>query len=263
VYKPRRRVVILKKDKDYYGVLHLDPSADSTMVEHAYWHLARALQAAAHRDPSAYERLEELNEAYSVLGTPALRAEYDQARLGPPPEPPAREDPRPAPAVPQEKPRQAPRVSTRRVAVPSWQNVVTAGSLFAVAIVSLLAGASPALVLPLLAAGMSLALIPTLRRLPSIPVPALPRVHVRPRLPHIPRIDLSRRSSIHVPPVAPRLPRPTHRKQPAIDPADLRASTADTIARWRRGADSAPPLRPHEPSEDLTPAPDSPEDSPQ
>lgn len=246
-----------KKDKDYYAVLHLDPSADATMVQHAYWHLARALQAVAHTDPSAYERIEKLNEAYSVLATPAVRAEYDQARLSPPPQPVTEEMPIPAPPVPQEKPRKAPKVSMRRVAVPSWQNIVTAGSLFAVAIISLLAGASPVIVLPLLAAGMCLALIPTLRRLPSIPVPAWPRLRLPLRPPHIPRIDFSPHTNIQVPPMTPRLPHAPHRKQPAIDAADLRASTADTIARWRKGAETAPPLRPHKPPEDAMPSTDS------
>jgi curved DNA-binding protein CbpA len=249
-----------KKDKDYYAILHLDPSADAKMVEHAYWHLARALQAAAHTDPSAYERLERLNEAYSVLGTPALRAEYDRARRSTPPEP-APEEPkepreaeRPAPTVPVEKPRTATRVSLRTVAVPSWQGAVTAGSLFAVAIVALLAGASPTLVLPLLAAGMALALVPTLRRLPSVPASARFRLSAPLRRWRAPRADFPRPSGAHTRPTAPRVTRPAHRRQPAIDAADLRASTAATIARWRKGAEAAPPLRPGSSSEEATPS---------
>ena len=191
---------MLAKDKDYYAVLHLDPSADATTVEHAYWRLAWSLQVAARSDPSAYERLEELNEAYSVLGTPARRVEYDQACLSAPPEPETVEEPR---------------VSTLR--------------------------------LLLLVAGVTLALARRLRRLPSVSALAWSRAPVCVRRPRLPR-------------VAARFQRPSRQSQAAIDPADLRASTADTIARWRKGAKAAPPLRLHERSEEARASTDRSED---
>jgi hypothetical protein len=68
--------------KDYYQVLRLHPDAAPQVVEQAYWALARRYSAALRTDPAAEQDLEELNEAYRVLGSPALRKEYDQQRRG-------------------------------------------------------------------------------------------------------------------------------------------------------------------------------------
>ncbi len=68
--------------KDYYSTLRLHPSADAKMVDHAYWHLARAYGADRVSDRGAKEKMDELNEAYSVLGSPEQRAEYERARDG-------------------------------------------------------------------------------------------------------------------------------------------------------------------------------------
>lgn len=68
--------------KDYYSTLRLHPSADAKMVDHAYWHLARAYGADRVSDRGAKEKMDELNEAYSVLGSPEQRAEYHRAREG-------------------------------------------------------------------------------------------------------------------------------------------------------------------------------------
>jgi curved DNA-binding protein CbpA len=66
------------------------------MVDAAYWHLARRYNEAALHDPKAQAKLEELNEAYRVLGSAEKREEYMKQRaavLGdalpklPPPEP--------------------------------------------------------------------------------------------------------------------------------------------------------------------------------
>jgi curved DNA-binding protein CbpA len=62
---------------NYYEVLGLAPLADGVMVDQAYWHLAKTYQAMAEADPRARVMLDELNEAYGVLGTPRLREEYD------------------------------------------------------------------------------------------------------------------------------------------------------------------------------------------
>jgi hypothetical protein len=69
--------------KDYYQVLRLHPDAAPQVVEQAYWALARRYSTALRTDPAAKWDLEELNEAYRVLGSPALRREYDRQRNGP------------------------------------------------------------------------------------------------------------------------------------------------------------------------------------
>ena len=68
--------------KDYYLTLRLHPSADAKMVDQAYWHLARAFGADGGSEREAKERMDELNEAYSVLGSPEQRAKYERARAG-------------------------------------------------------------------------------------------------------------------------------------------------------------------------------------
>jgi hypothetical protein len=65
--------------QNYYEVLGLAPGADGAMVNQAYWHAARKYQAMAPADPRAQHQLDELNEAYGVLGTPHLRKVYDTA----------------------------------------------------------------------------------------------------------------------------------------------------------------------------------------
>jgi len=71
--------------RNYYEVLGLAQFADGVMVDQAYWHLAKTYQTLAVADPRARLLLDELNEAYAVLGTPRLREEYDDG-LGQPPE---------------------------------------------------------------------------------------------------------------------------------------------------------------------------------
>src|SRR3974377_1130861 len=67
-------------DRDYYELLGLTPRADGAMVDQAYWHLARKYQMLAVTNPRARTMLDELNEAYGVLGNPRLREQYDAFR---------------------------------------------------------------------------------------------------------------------------------------------------------------------------------------
>ena len=67
-------------DRDYYEILGVMPGADGPIVDQAYWHMARKYQAAAVADPRARTQLDDLNEAYGVLGTPRLRTQYDAFR---------------------------------------------------------------------------------------------------------------------------------------------------------------------------------------
>jgi DnaJ domain len=66
-------------ERNHYDVLGLTPNADGTAVNRTYWQLARKYQADATSDPRAHHMLDELNEAYAVLGTPVLRTAYDAA----------------------------------------------------------------------------------------------------------------------------------------------------------------------------------------
>jgi len=66
--------------KDYCLILQVHPEADAGMVEAAYWHLAKRYNEQKHEDPMAVAKLDDLNEAYSVLGNPKRREEYVQVR---------------------------------------------------------------------------------------------------------------------------------------------------------------------------------------
>jgi hypothetical protein len=66
-------------ERNYYDVLGLTPDADGTAVNRTYWLLARKYQGEAASDPRAHHMLDELNDAYTVLGTPVLREKYDAA----------------------------------------------------------------------------------------------------------------------------------------------------------------------------------------
>ncbi len=67
-------------DRDYYEILGLMPGADGAIVDQSYWHLARKYQAQAETDPRARQQLDDLNEAYGVLGNARLRQQYDDFR---------------------------------------------------------------------------------------------------------------------------------------------------------------------------------------
>ena len=66
--------------KDYYQILRLHPDAEAVIVDQVYWHLARLYNTAIPGDASFREKLEELNEAYSVLRSSELRQQYNQRR---------------------------------------------------------------------------------------------------------------------------------------------------------------------------------------
>ncbi len=63
--------------RNYYRVLHVQPDAPAEVVRAAY----RALMARHHPDQGGdHELAVLLNEAWTVLGDPALRAAYDEKR---------------------------------------------------------------------------------------------------------------------------------------------------------------------------------------
>lgn len=68
-----------RPDVDYYEILQVHPRASAEMVKKAYRTLMGEM--GGHPDLGGNEeRAKLLNEAYAVLGDPALRRAYDQAR---------------------------------------------------------------------------------------------------------------------------------------------------------------------------------------
>jgi curved DNA-binding protein CbpA len=77
----------MQAPRDAYRVLQIDPEADWTVLHAAF----RALARHYHPDGTApdLQRMAELNQAYALVRTPELRAEYDRRRQGiKPPVPP-------------------------------------------------------------------------------------------------------------------------------------------------------------------------------
>lgn len=66
--------------QDFYVVLGISPAASADEIRQAFRQLARRYHPDANPgDPTAAEHFKVVNEAYRVLGTPQLRAAYDQA----------------------------------------------------------------------------------------------------------------------------------------------------------------------------------------
>jgi curved DNA-binding protein CbpA len=86
--------------KDYCLILQVHPEADAAMVDAAYWHLAKRYNEASAYDPQARAKLEELNEAYIVLGSAEKREEYMKVRAEVLGEGALPQAPRPAPRKP-------------------------------------------------------------------------------------------------------------------------------------------------------------------
>lgn len=234
--------------KDYYQILHLHPDADAVMVDQAYWHLARLYNAAIPIDATVRTKLEELNEAYSVLRAPEVRKEYDKIRnavlgvgalpLPPQPEPERlplsvmeRQRPRPRAAIPAAEHQPRPwrhrlRIAFQLFTLPAWQMGATTGVILALATAALISGTRPELAITLLVLGLAITTIPLLRsirHLPTLPKPTLQLPSLRPP-------TFSHAS-------------PTH----AADTDALRQSTQAILERWRAntgdpGASQPPPF---------------------
>jgi hypothetical protein len=238
--------------KDYYQVLHLQPEADAAMVDQAYWHLARLYNAAIPEDPGARERLDELNEAYSVLRSPGLRHQYNEVRdavLGKGARPvfveDEKDDAEPPPLAVMAKQKPKPRKEKEGDAkehgrprlkfgvpkvrlslpqfsrVPPWQNVAAAAIIVLLAGTALGAGVEPAFLAALVVLGLAFTLIPLLRSLPALPSFSAPAIH-------LPSVR------------APRLPE--RHAHSSVDADSIRQSTAAMRDRWRgRTGGGAPP----------------------
>jgi curved DNA-binding protein CbpA len=136
------------KERDYYELLKIHPSADHEMVAQAYWHLARKYNAASGHDLGAKRLLEELNEAFAVLGSPDQRVNYNRSRA----EGPA--------AKTGAAPRRRVTIEVSFWRLPAWQGTIAATAALALATLALLAGAPLAITLPLAAIAITVALLP-------------------------------------------------------------------------------------------------------
>ncbi|MCH8025200.1 MAG: J domain-containing protein [Chloroflexi bacterium] len=170
--------------KDYYLILQVHPEADAGMVEAAYWHLARRYNDASPLDATTKAKLDMLNEAYSVLGTPSRRQAYTDERnavlgvgalpVAPPPPPvpvplAVMERQRPQPvALTEPPPELSWRFDLNRFSTPSWQNALLVLALLTAATAALAASVNLVIVLGLLVIGLAVSALPVLRELPKL-----------------------------------------------------------------------------------------------
>lgn len=226
-------------DRDYYELLGLTPRADGAMVDQAYWHLARKYQMLAVTNPRAHSMLDELNEAYGVLGNPRLREQYDAFRddvlirkgmIQPVTSKPKRSK---AEASGREKressePRRRIRMPSLAIKVPKlarddYGALGASVVIFALALAGAWTGVNAVFVLVALALGLAMALTPVLRHQLSEINVSLPAVN-------IPRIEMPKLPDISVQRLRDAVPAP--RDEP-LGTEQLRQSTAAMISRWR------------------------------
>lgn len=221
-------------DRDYYEILGLTPRADGMMVDGAYWHLARKYQALAATNSRAQGLLDELNEAYGVLGNPRLREQYDafrddvlvQAGMIQP----VRSKPKQRSAAPKGEKAGGGGFSLRSVSIEHWQTYITSTTIVMLAFAGLWQGVDFLFVSIMLVAGLTFSLAPILRRrlpginisMPSISMPTLsaPRLS----MPQLPELSGPGLHEMHI----------GNANDEQMDADELRVSTAATIARWRR-----------------------------
>jgi hypothetical protein len=223
-------------DRDYYEILGLTPDADGAMVDQAYWHLARKYQSLAATNPRASQMLDELNEAYGVVGSPKLREQYDAFRddvliskgmIRPVKSSPKRKVEPPS-AVTSE-PRRLPTLPFR---LPSLRREQLGKGGAAIAIVAAAAagaayGISPAIVIGAAAAALGVVLMPLMwHRLPGVHLPAIAMPEIR-----TPRLVTPRPQGATA--ARPREIVLASPKDEALDADGLHASTAAMISRWR------------------------------
>jgi hypothetical protein len=251
-------------DRDYYEILGLTPRADGAMVDQAYWHLVRKYQALAATNARAQYMIDELNEAYGVLGNPRLREQYDAfrddvlIRRGMVQPVPSKPKPRrekaaeqaPAPEKKHRRKREGPLLPLPQ----HWRTYAVSAVISLLAFAAAWQGVNIVLVVVALAAGLGFSLTPTLTRriseisfeMPQVSMPAV----------KAPKIDLPKVSELPVP----ALKEFAARGEEGVDADTLSRSTRDTIARWRKSVglgesltdasmpvDMAPPVAAREP----------------
>jgi hypothetical protein len=211
-------------DRDYYEILGLTPEADLGLVDQAYWHLARKYQEQAAIDPLASGRLDDLNEAYGVIGTPRLREQYDAFR----------DDVLLTRGM--IRPMRAKRRRDDTDDGPSWHwqapphayTYATSAIIVVLAVAAAWQGVPVVLVIPIMGAGLLLSLLPLLRQrlgdthisLPSVSLPDL----------NVPQVALPRLPDIRAVAMDNEMPEPARPETVS----ELQESTAAMIGRWRQ-----------------------------
>ena len=73
----------MPKFKDYYAVLGVQPRSHARIIEETYWEQAHELHEELHDEPTKklQKKLNQINEAYEMLGSPHKRAAYDRKRF--------------------------------------------------------------------------------------------------------------------------------------------------------------------------------------
>ncbi len=240
-------------DRDYYELLGLTPRADGAMVDQAYWHLARKYQTLAVTNPRARHMLDELNEAYGVLGNPRLREQYDAFRddvlirkgMITPVVSRPKATPKPAPvenaagepaAAARRRRRFALAVRLPNVRREDWRPLGLGAVILALALAGAWQGVNVAFVIGTLAVGLAMSLTPVLKRqlpdlnlsMPSVSMPPIRAPHIE--MPKMPDISMPRfhEAAAAVP------------KDEPVGPEELRASTAAMISRWRNSVGLRP-----------------------
>lgn len=232
-------------DRDYYEILGLTPTADGAMVDQAYWHLARKYQGLAATNPRAQYLLDELNEAYGVLGTPRLREQYDAFRddvlIRKGMVKPVKA--RPHAAARKAEAKEPTDGSRREWSPPGVQHARTyalAAIIAALAFAGAWQGVNVIFVVATLGIGLALSLTPTVTArlsamqfsMPAMPQMSMPQIQA-------PKIGMPSLPEFQVP----QLPN-TPARDEAMDPDELHASTAATIARWRASVGLKPAIEP-------------------
>jgi DnaJ-class molecular chaperone len=70
----------MTREPDYYATLQVDRNADPDVIDAAYRRLATKYHPDVNSRGDATKRMQEINEAHSVLSNPARRADYDRSR---------------------------------------------------------------------------------------------------------------------------------------------------------------------------------------
>jgi hypothetical protein len=71
----------MQHEKDYYQILGVSPKATSTEIRRSYRQLAILNHPDRNPSPQATLRMQDINEAYSVLGNKSQRIKYDTERV--------------------------------------------------------------------------------------------------------------------------------------------------------------------------------------
>lgn len=215
-------------DRDYYEILGLTPRADGQMVDQAYWHLVRKYQGLMATNARAQRMIDELNEAYGVLGNPRLREQYDGFRddvliragmIKPVASKPKREKPAKA-----EREANAPRrLKLPSIRIEHWRTYAASSTIALLAFAAAWQGVNIVLVAMLLVGGLGVSLTPTLgKHVFDIELPAIAAADL-----HAPKLALPKSGERQI-----RSLRASASDE--MDAETLRESTAATIARWRR-----------------------------